>query len=66
LHRLGPSRTSVIMTLEAFFAVVLAAVLLDESISVVQALGGAAILAAAVLVSSAPQAEGLAAVAPEP
>ena len=64
LHRLGPSRTSVIMTLEAFFAVVLSAVLLDESIGALQALGGVAILAAAVLVSSARQP--VAVVAPEP
>ena len=64
LHRLGPSRTSVVMTLEAFFAVVLSAALLDESIGFLQALGGVAILAAAVLVSSARQP--VAVVAPEP
>ncbi|HUP85395.1 MAG TPA: DMT family transporter [Acidimicrobiales bacterium] len=52
LGRLGASRTAVVMTLEAASAVVLAAVLLGESISVVQLVGGAAILAATVLIST--------------
>jgi drug/metabolite transporter (DMT)-like permease len=39
------------MTLEALSSVVLAAVLLGESVGAIQLLGGAAVLAAAVLIS---------------
>ena len=53
LHRLGPARTAVVMTLEAFFAVVLGAVFLREALSPTQMLGGAAILVAAGVVASA-------------
>ena len=52
LGRLGASRTAVVMTLEALSAVVLAALLLDETIGAVQLAGGLAILAATVLIST--------------
>lgn len=55
LARLGPSRTAVVMTLEAFSAVVLGAVLLGETIGPIQLLGGAGILAAVLLISAAPR-----------
>lgn len=51
LRRIGPARTAVIMTLEALFAVLLAAVLLGEGIQPLAALGGAGILAGAILSS---------------
>jgi drug/metabolite transporter (DMT)-like permease len=54
LRLLGPARTSVVLTLEAFAAIVLAAVFLGESIGAVQLVGGVAILAGAVLVARAP------------
>jgi drug/metabolite transporter (DMT)-like permease len=51
LFRLGPSRTSVVMTLEAFFAVVLGALVLGEGLSPLQLVGGAAVLAGTALIS---------------
>jgi drug/metabolite transporter (DMT)-like permease len=51
LSRIGASRTAVVMTLEAISAVVLAAVFLDESIGLLQALGGMAVLAAAAIIA---------------
>ncbi|MGI8794118.1 MAG: EamA family transporter, partial [Acidimicrobiales bacterium] len=51
LKRLGASRTAVVMTLEAASAVVLAALLLGERLAFVQLIGGAAILAATVLIA---------------
>ena len=53
LARLGARHTSIVMTLEAVFAVGLAALLLGESIGLWQALGGAALLAATGLVRRA-------------
>ncbi len=53
LSRLGASRTAVVMTLEAFVAVTLAAAFLGESLVVAQVIGGTAIVAAAVVVSRA-------------
>jgi drug/metabolite transporter (DMT)-like permease len=50
LRRLGPSPTAVVMTLEAVSAIVLAALFLDETLTVLQLVGGAAILAATLLV----------------
>lgn len=50
LRRLGPSRTSVVMTLEAFWAIVLAALFLGETLRPLQMAGGAAILTATVLI----------------
>ena len=47
LRRLGASRTSVVMTLEAFSAIVLSWLFLGETLGPLQALGGAAVLAAA-------------------
>lgn len=51
LARLGASRTAVVMTLEALSGVVLAALLLGEVIGPIQLAGGAAILAATILIS---------------
>ncbi len=51
LVRLGPTRTAVVMTLEAFFAVVLAAVFLQEGLAPTQVAGGIAILVAAAQVA---------------
>ena len=53
LERLGASRTSVVMTLEAFFAIVLGAAFLGEELGLLQVVGGAGILTGAVLVASA-------------
>jgi drug/metabolite transporter (DMT)-like permease len=44
----------VLLTLEAVFAIVLAAIFLDEGLGAAQALGGAAVLAAAVIISLTP------------
>jgi drug/metabolite transporter (DMT)-like permease len=57
LARLGASRTAVVMTLEALSSVVLGALLLSESIGAVQLAGGAAILAATVLISTSKEQE---------
>jgi drug/metabolite transporter (DMT)-like permease len=54
LHRLGSSRTAVVMTMEALFAVILAAAFLGESVGPVQAIGGAAVLGAAAVISLSP------------
>lgn len=51
LFRLGATKTSVIMTLEAFFAIALAAVFLGEGLRPLQAVGGVAILAATALIA---------------
>jgi drug/metabolite transporter (DMT)-like permease len=58
LRLLGPSRTSVVMTLEAFFGIVFAAVFLDESLGGLQIAGGVAILFGAALVASSPRTPG--------
>jgi drug/metabolite transporter (DMT)-like permease len=49
LARLGPSRTAIVMALEAVFGVVLSAVFLGEGLRAVVLVGGAAILAGAVI-----------------
>ncbi|MBV9411194.1 MAG: DMT family transporter [Acidimicrobiia bacterium] len=54
LRRLGSQRTSVLLTLEAVFAIVLAAVFLGEGLGIAQAVGGAAVLAGAVVISLTP------------
>ncbi|MCU1448568.1 MAG: protein of unknown function transrane [Acidimicrobiales bacterium] len=54
LRRLGSQRTSVLLTLEAVFAIVLAAIFLGEGPGVLQAAGGAGVLAAAVIISLTP------------
>jgi drug/metabolite transporter (DMT)-like permease len=51
LARIGASHTAVVMTLEALSAVVLAAAWLGEPITAAQALGGAAIVAAAAVIA---------------
>ncbi|MBW3614517.1 MAG: DMT family transporter [Actinobacteria bacterium] len=53
LERLGASRTAVVMTLEALSAVVLGALLLGESLGPVQLVGGLAIVAATMVISTA-------------
>jgi drug/metabolite transporter (DMT)-like permease len=53
LRRLGPTRTSVLLTIEVAATVVLAAVFLDETLRPIQLAGGAAIAAGAVLASLA-------------
>jgi drug/metabolite transporter (DMT)-like permease len=53
IARLGAGRASVVMTLEAFFTVVLAALLLGEAITLGQAIGGVGILAGTVIISRA-------------
>lgn len=57
MRRIGPSRTSVIMTLEALCAVVLAAVFLGEELRPLQLVGGAGILAATILIGLTETAE---------
>jgi drug/metabolite transporter (DMT)-like permease len=54
LRRIGPQRTSVLLTLEAVFAIVLAAIFLDEALGTAQALGGACVLAGAIIISLSP------------
>ena len=53
LERIGPVRASTLSTIEPLCTVVLAALLLDESIAPVQLAGGALILAAAVVIARA-------------
>ncbi|MBV8235228.1 MAG: DMT family transporter [Acidimicrobiia bacterium] len=54
LRRLGSQRTSVVLTLEALFAILLAGIFLGEQLGALQALGGAAVLGAAVVISLTP------------
>jgi drug/metabolite transporter (DMT)-like permease len=54
LRRIGSSRTSVLLTLEAVSAIVLAAIFLGEDLGAVQAVGGACVLAGAVIISLSP------------
>ena len=58
LERIGPVRASTLSTVEPLCAVVLAALVLDESIAPVQLAGGMLILAAAVLIARARAAVG--------
>jgi drug/metabolite transporter (DMT)-like permease len=53
LERIGPVRASTLSTIEPLCAVVLAAVVLDETIAPVQLAGGALIVAAAILIAPA-------------
>jgi drug/metabolite transporter (DMT)-like permease len=66
LRRMGASQTAIVMTMEALSAVVLGALLLGERLGLRQAVGGAAILAATVLVSSVRQRQPVAGRKPEP
>lgn len=50
LRRLGASRTAVVMTLEAVFAVALGVLVLGETLRPLQLLGGAAVVAATAMV----------------
>lgn len=52
LRQLGATRTAVVMTLEAVFAVVLGATVLGEPLKPLQAVGGLAVIAATVIVAS--------------
>ena len=49
LDRIGPTRTGICMAFEAVTGIALAAIFLGESVRPVVALGGAAVLAGAVL-----------------
>jgi drug/metabolite transporter (DMT)-like permease len=60
LKRLGPSLTAVVMTLEALSAVILGALILHERLTTLQLVGGAAILAATVLIATAKAAPAMA------
>jgi len=51
MHRIGAARVAVVMTLEAVASVVMAAVFLGESVNALQALGGVAVLGAAVVIA---------------
>jgi drug/metabolite transporter (DMT)-like permease len=53
LTRIGPTRTAIVMTLEAVASVALTALFLDEPVRGVVALGGVAVLAGAVLAARA-------------
>lgn len=66
LRRLGPANTSVALTFEALFAILLAAAFISEPVEPLQAVGGIAILAAAVLIARAPDVEPAQALAPPP
>jgi drug/metabolite transporter (DMT)-like permease len=57
LARLGPSRTAIVMALEAVFGVVLSAIFLGEGLRPVVLVGGASILAGAVLAALSQPAE---------
>jgi drug/metabolite transporter (DMT)-like permease len=52
---IGPSRAAILMTLEPLVAITLAALLLGEHPSLLQIVGGAAVLAAAVVLQLAPR-----------
>jgi drug/metabolite transporter (DMT)-like permease len=53
LERIGPVRASTLSTIEPLCTVILAAIVLDESLAPVQVAGGVLILAAAVLIARA-------------
>lgn len=57
LDRLGPSRTAIVMALEAVFGAVLSAIFLDERLRPLVVVGGVAILAGAVLAAISQPAE---------
>jgi drug/metabolite transporter (DMT)-like permease len=57
LARLGPSRTAIVMALEAVFGVVLSAIFLSEGVRPLVVVGGVAILAGAVLAATTQPAE---------
>jgi drug/metabolite transporter (DMT)-like permease len=64
LARLGPARASILSTIEPVITILLAALVLGETIGLLQILGGALILSAGVVVGRQPQAP--AAVEPAP
>ena len=66
LRRLGPAHTSVALTFEAFFAIVLAAAFIDEPVSGMQLVGGAVILGAAMVIARSPDVEEVEVSAPPP
>jgi drug/metabolite transporter (DMT)-like permease len=57
LDRLGPSRTAIVMALEAVFGALLSAIFLDERLRPLVVVGGIAILAGAVLAAISQPAE---------
>lgn len=52
LGALGPSRASVVLTMEAVFTVILSRLFLDETLTAIQLLGAVAVLGAAITVAS--------------
>jgi drug/metabolite transporter (DMT)-like permease len=54
LERIGPTQASTLSTVEPLFTVLLAAVVLGETIAPLQLAGGALILAAVILLARAP------------
>ena len=57
LKRMGASQTAIVMTMEAFSAVVLGALLLGERLRLLQGVGGVCILGATVLIARARRVE---------
>jgi drug/metabolite transporter (DMT)-like permease len=57
IDRVGPSRATLVANLQPFLAALFAVVLLSETITVVQVLGGAAIAVSLVLARRRPVAE---------
>ncbi|HLF99084.1 MAG TPA: DMT family transporter [Acidimicrobiia bacterium] len=66
LRRLGPANTSVALTFEALFAILLAATFISEPVQALQGVGGVAILAAAVVIARTPDPRPAPAAAPLP
>ena len=58
LARIGTARTAVVSTLEAFSAIVLGALFLDERVTLAQLFGGAAILVAAGIIAATARTKG--------
>ena len=55
MQRIGAARVAMVMTLEAVSSVILAAIFLHESITVVQGIGGVAVLGAALVIARSQQ-----------
>jgi drug/metabolite transporter (DMT)-like permease len=62
---IGPSRAAILMTIEPLVGVTIAAAFLGEQPSIVQLMGGAAVLVAATILQMAPRTAGHVAVEPE-
>jgi len=62
---IGPSRAAILMTIEPLVGVTIAALFLHEQPSLVQVIGGAAVLVGAAVLQIAPRSAGQVAVEPE-